>query len=98
MSSWPEYRRRRIWKRLALSGEAGADAPLEVDVVALDEALRGLAERSERQARIVECRFFGGLTVEEAACALGTSVTTVERDWRVARAWLSARLAGSGDP
>jgi len=85
------------WKRLTLSGEADL-GPSLVDVVALDDALRGLALRSERQARIVEYRFFGGLTVEEAACALGISVTTAEKEWRVARAWLSAQLADRDDP
>jgi RNA polymerase sigma-70 factor, ECF subfamily len=65
-----------------------------VDMVALDDALKALSELDARQGRIVEMRFFGGLTVDEAAEVLGVSRTTVEDDWRMARAWLSRRLAG----
>ena len=54
----------------------------------LDEALTRLAARSERQARVVECRYFGGLTIEETGEALGVSASTVKDDWRLARAWL----------
>ncbi len=81
------------WKRLTLSGVIDdRDADAEIDVEALDEALERLAERNERQAQLVVYRFFGGLTVEEAAGALGVSLTTAEKDWRVARAWLRAEL------
>jgi len=62
------------------------------ELLALDEALHQLAERSERQARVVEMWFFGGLTHVEIAEALGISEPTVRRDWRVARAWLSHAL------
>ncbi|MGO8793159.1 MAG: sigma-70 family RNA polymerase sigma factor [Terriglobia bacterium] len=58
------------------------------DLVAVDEALTRLTERDPRQGRIVELRFFGGLTEEEAAEVLGVSTRTVKRDWKVARAWL----------
>lgn len=58
------------------------------DILVLDEALTRLSERDRRQCRIVELRFFGGLTEEEAAEALGISVRTVKRDWRIAKAWL----------
>ncbi len=85
------------WKRLSLAGAPGTTGPSPIDSIALDEALQRLAERSQRQARIVECRFFGGLTVEELACALDISVTTAEKEWRVARAWLSAQLAEGDD-
>ncbi len=61
-------------------------------LLALDEALARLALRSERQARVVECRTFAGLTIEETAEALGVSPTTVRVDWRLARAWLAAVL------
>jgi RNA polymerase sigma factor (TIGR02999 family) len=61
-------------------------------LVALDEALTRLEAMSERQARIVECRFFAGMSVEETAEALGTSAATVKRDWTVARAWLNREL------
>jgi DNA-directed RNA polymerase specialized sigma24 family protein len=64
-----------------------------VDLLALDEALGQLAEIDERQRRIVELRFFGGLTAEETAEALTLSTRTVERDWRHARAWLYHALA-----
>lgn len=62
------------------------------DVVALDEALAGLAEIDPRQARIVELRFFGGLSVEETADALDISAATVKREWASARAWLYLRI------
>lgn len=71
------------------------DEPLaspEMDVVALDEALERLAELSPRQARVVELRFFGGLTIEETARVLDVSRATVKADWQMARAWLFAAL------
>lgn len=64
------------------------------DLVALDEALERLAQIDERKSRVVELRFFGGLTVEEAAAALELPVRTVERDWTLARAWLKKELDG----
>jgi len=65
------------------------------EIVALDDALNQLAELDERQARIVEMRFFGGMTEEETGDVLGISVRTVKRDWRVAKAWLYKELASS---
>jgi RNA polymerase sigma factor (TIGR02999 family) len=65
-----------------------------VDLVAVHEALDRLAELDGRQAQVVTLRYFGGLTVPEVAAALGVSVGTVERDWRIARAWLSNQLRG----
>ena len=62
------------------------------DLLALDEALERLAEANGRAARVVECRFFGGMSVEETAEALETSPATVKRDWTVARAWLNREL------
>jgi len=62
------------------------------ELVALDEALERLAAVNERCARVVECRFFGGMSVEESAEALETSPATVKRDWTVARAWLNREL------
>ena len=56
--------------------------------MALDDELKTLAEMNEQQSRIVELRFFGGLTIEETAEMLGLSHATVERGWAVARAWL----------
>ena len=61
----------------------------------LDDALTELARVSARQAQVVEARFFGGLTVPEIADSLGVSEVTVMRDWRVARAWLTAALGGA---
>jgi RNA polymerase sigma factor (TIGR02999 family) len=62
------------------------------DVVALDDALNALSQRDAQQGRIVELRFFGGLTIEEAAVALDISPATVKRDWAMARAWLSREM------
>lgn len=68
-------------------GIPGADR-----LLALDQALTRLETRYPRPARVVECRFFGGLTVEETAAALDISVRTVKRDWSFAQAWLHAEL------
>jgi RNA polymerase sigma factor (TIGR02999 family) len=67
------------------------------DVLALDEELARLQQRSERQARIVMLRFFTGLEMEEIASMLGISISTVEREWRFARSWLQRRL-DAGNP
>ena len=69
--------------------------PRDVDLIALDGALRRLARLSERQSRIVELRFFGGLSIDEASQVLGVSHATVERDWTVARAWLHREINGT---
>jgi RNA polymerase sigma factor (TIGR02999 family) len=66
--------------------------PRDLDLVALDTALAELSGFDPRQARIVEIRFFGGLSVEEAAEVLGVSPATVKREWSMARAWLHQRL------
>ncbi len=68
----------------------------DLDLVALDEALRDLAQLSERQARIVELRFFGGLSIPEIAAALSMGSRSVDREWQVARAWLFERLSEQG--
>jgi RNA polymerase sigma factor (TIGR02999 family) len=78
---------------------AAATAPPEDHaevLVALDDALRRLEEADPRQSRVVECRFFGGLTIDETATALGISPRTVKRDWQVAQAWLHREVAGTG--
>ncbi len=62
------------------------------DLVALDEALSRLMAMNERQARVVECRFYGGMSVEETAEALSVSPATVKREWATARAWLNREL------
>jgi len=64
----------------------------ELDLVALDDALKSLAEFDPKQAKIVELRFFGGLTVEETASVLDVSESTVKREWRMAKSWLKTRL------
>jgi DNA-directed RNA polymerase specialized sigma24 family protein len=63
-----------------------------VDVLTLDEALEELMAMEERLCRVVELRFFAGMTIDEAAAALDLSTATVERDWAVAKAWLYDRL------
>jgi RNA polymerase sigma-70 factor, ECF subfamily len=66
------------------------------DVIALDDALNGLAEFDEREAKVVELRFFGGLSEEETAEVLGISTRTVKRDWAVAKAWLLREMRSGG--
>ena len=67
----------------------------EIDLIALDDALEKLAGLSERQARIIELRYFGGLTIDETAHVLGLGTTTVEDDWHLAKAWLRRELKGA---
>ena len=66
----------------------------EIDIVALDAALERLAAIDEQQSRVVELRFFSGLTVEETAEVMGISKATVKRDWSMAKAWLHRELSG----
>ena len=70
----------------------------DIDVLALDEALRKLAELDDALARIVELRYFGGLTVEETAEVVGVSPATVKRQWTLARVWLKRALEGAASP
>lgn len=67
-------------------------------LVSLGEALRRLEKESAREAQVVECRFFGGMTVEETAAALGISERTVKRDWALALAWLRREMQEHGGP
>ena len=67
----------------------------EYQLVALDDALRTLASFDERQVKIVEMRFFGGLTIDETAAAMGLSPATVKREWVVAKAWLHRELSAA---
>ncbi len=93
-------RRRRFAKRGGNARRVTLDEALltaeahGVDVLALDAALEGLGRIDPRKCRVVELRYFGGLKIDEAASVLGVSVDTVKRDWRMARAWLLAELAG----
>jgi RNA polymerase sigma factor (TIGR02999 family) len=67
----------------------------ELDLVALDDALDALAKLDERQCRMVELRFFGGLSIEETSEVLGVSTPTVKREWASARAWLYREISGA---
>ncbi len=76
------------WDRVELDEALIGAAPRRLDLVALDDALQDLARLNPRHSQIVELRFFGGLTFEEAGKVLDVSARTVERDWRMARVWL----------
>jgi RNA polymerase sigma factor (TIGR02999 family) len=83
-------------KQVTLSGiDAAADSDDAIEVLALHDALERLTVLDERQAKIVELRYFAGLSVEEAAEALEISPATVKREWATARAWLKRELAAS---
>lgn len=84
--------------RVTLDEALVAGGNRDIDLVALDEALERLAKLDPEQARLVELRFFGGLTVEETADAMHVSPATVKRHWTVARAWLARELEGLGNP
>ncbi len=94
-------RRRRAQKRgggrarvsLDATMLVAGDLPIAFDD--LDRALIDLARLSERQSRVVELRYFGGLTIEETGEVLGVSSVTVKRDWAIARAWLYRELSGT---
>ena len=83
--------------RVSLSAAAHTSHERSADLIALDEALDALAAHSERRSRVVELKFFGGLTLEEIAEALRVSPETVSRDWNLARAWLYRELSKRGD-
>jgi RNA polymerase sigma factor (TIGR02999 family) len=87
---------KRGGKLVILSIEAAGEvtAARAAEVVALDDALKTLSGLDERKGRIVELRFFGGLSIEETAAALGVSAGTVMRDWTLAKAWLKRELSG----
>ena len=84
------------WSQITLDEAVDMAEERVVDVLVLEEALERLAELSERQARLVELRFYGGLTLEESAESLGIGPTTAKEEWRIARAWLANEL-GSQD-
>ena len=83
--------------RVPLREDMATSEPADVDLIALEGALARLAERDERLERIVECRFFGGMTVEETAEALGVSPRTVDRGWARARTYLYRDLASHAE-
>ena len=95
-----DYARKKNRKK---RGSKGDDLPLDearyvratkgqVDLEALDEALNKLAEFDQRQAKIVELKYFGGMTLDETAAVLGVSKVTVKRDWNIARSWLRGQM------
>lgn len=98
------WRRRQAGKRgaqAAVSGHlddvAAPDALAPIDLLALDEALRHLSDLDERQAQVVELRFFGGLSLDEIGAILGVSERTVKREWQKARAFLYDALRSPRD-
>jgi RNA polymerase sigma factor (TIGR02999 family) len=78
--------------RLSLDPELAPAREQEIDLVALDDALSKLASLDQQQGRLIELRFFGGLSIEEAAAVMGISPATVKREWATARAWLRHEL------
>ena len=82
---------------VALSVSAARVAPMEVDLLDLDAALGALERLDAQQSRLVELRYFAGLSIDETADVLRVSASTVKRDWLVAKSWLRRHLAG-GDP
>jgi RNA polymerase sigma factor (TIGR02999 family) len=85
-------RRGGSWRRVPLDNVVDYFEEQGLDVSAVHEALDRLAELNERQGQVMTLRYFGGLTVPEVAAALDVSVVTVERDWRLARAWIRDQL------
>jgi RNA polymerase sigma factor (TIGR02999 family) len=83
--------------RVTLTDETAMVEQQSIEILALEEALTCLGERSPRLADVVECRYFGGLTTEETAEALGISLRTAERDWTRARAYLHQFLQNGAD-
>ena len=82
--------------RVEIDVQDSSDSLSLDDVLALDEALKKLAAKDARKSKVVELRFFSGLTTEQAASALDISVATAERDWTFARAWLRREISGDG--
>jgi RNA polymerase sigma factor (TIGR02999 family) len=84
-----------VRRKVSLDGidDPGQAQPVET-LIALDTALHRLEQIDPRLSRVVECRYFGGMSVEEAADALHVSPATIKRDWSVARAWLNRELQG----
>ena len=79
-------------QQISLTSAAGTANEETADLLALNDALETLAEVDPQKSRIVELRFFGGLTIEETAQVMGISTPSVERGWRAARAWLQTEL------
>lgn len=90
-------RKRDFGQKLELDEAVSFASEREVDLLDLDESLEDLARFDPTPARVVELRFFGGLTIEETAHILGVSAATVKREWTVAKAWLFDRLKKNGE-
>ena len=86
------HKRSGRWLRVSLDDHARPGPAADFDVLALDQLLDRLAEFDVRKSRIVEMRYFGGLSLEETAAVLDITPRTVEREWRAARAWLHSQL------
>ncbi len=86
------------WKRLTLSGIEGTPAESTIDMLDLNEAMNRLTELDQHAARVVELRFFGGMTIEETGQLLGLGVTAVKQKWEYARVWLWRELGGNDRP
>ncbi|HET9276354.1 MAG TPA: sigma-70 family RNA polymerase sigma factor [Gemmatimonadales bacterium] len=84
------------WKRMELEGAEIAVEERAAELIALDDALEKLAALNPRLSQVVECRFFGGMTEEETAAALGVTDRTVRRDWLKAKGWLHEALPAAG--
>jgi RNA polymerase sigma factor (TIGR02999 family) len=84
--------------KVTLSAAESFSGRTDVDIVALDDALKTLAEMDPQQSRVVELKFFAGLSNEDASQVLGISASTVKRDWSTARAWLFRELDRSASP
>ena len=84
-------------ERITLDERIAPSSDAQVDVLELDDLLVELGEWDERAARVVELRFFAGLEMEGVASALSVSLSTAEREWRAARAWLGSRLRAQGE-
>ncbi len=80
------------FSKISLEDALNLNAPSDPELIALDDALNALSEKDPRKSLIVELRFFGGLSIEETADALGVSPTTVRREWSMAKAWLRREL------
>lgn len=88
------FKRGAGWRPVQLEEALVVSPETEVDLVALDDALKGLEAVDARKSRVVELRFFGGLSVEETASVMQVSAETVMRDWKMAKSWLRRELAG----
>ena len=88
------FKRGGDWRPVQLEEALVVSPESEVDLVGLDDALKALEAVDPRKSRVVELRFFGGLSVEETAAVLKVSVETVMRDWKLAKSWLRRELAG----